>query len=469
MRGWSVPEIGAELKLAVTRVSDEKYKALRKLEQQLGNRRDELEFGLPTRLVQRVEPAPIRPRFVPVELAEARTDHRLALIASSTAALWPSTLTLGKIFRTIPRRRSRRSSAPHPCTSCRTCSSLSRRRRLRRPCFSASARSVNGRSNFLANLAWDSGVVGADAENDRAGFLVVGEGVAKAARLLGAAGRIVLGIEIEDDRRTLELGERHRLAVLVGQREVGGGLAFFHHGSCSDTLDSSSSSARRGLVTPSCSCGRRTADKSDRCIEGLAGKPTIDFSRGVSARGLPASRTSQEHSDGPRRDVRTYRRPGPPGRRRATWRTCSRRPATGLFDVIVANRDEVRVVENRAVVARGRIARRPAARLAQRADLPLRDPASALHAGSTCTLDESGRRLEATIGGEPIDRDRHVLDHEVKAATHHGLSLRPRGRRLGRRGDSGYLSAARRTPSRDTILIRYLIPTTEGTEDTEKT
>jgi hypothetical protein len=47
MRGWSVPEIGAELKLAVTRVSDEKYKALRKLEQQLSNRRDELEFGLP--------------------------------------------------------------------------------------------------------------------------------------------------------------------------------------------------------------------------------------------------------------------------------------------------------------------------------------------------------------------------------------------------------------------------------------
>src|SRR5271167_2140584 len=46
MRGWSVPEIGAELKLAVTRVSDEKYKALRKLERQLGNRRDELDFGL---------------------------------------------------------------------------------------------------------------------------------------------------------------------------------------------------------------------------------------------------------------------------------------------------------------------------------------------------------------------------------------------------------------------------------------
>ena len=32
--------------------------------------------------------------------------------------------------------------------------------------------------------------------------------------------------------------------------------------------------------------------------------------------------------------------------------------------------------------------------------------------------------LEATeVGGEPIDRDRHVLDHEVKAVTRHGLAL----------------------------------------------
>ncbi|MGC8641354.1 MAG: sigma-70 family RNA polymerase sigma factor [Isosphaeraceae bacterium] len=42
MRGWSVPEIGAELKMAVNRVSDEKYKALRKLEHHLRNRCDEL-------------------------------------------------------------------------------------------------------------------------------------------------------------------------------------------------------------------------------------------------------------------------------------------------------------------------------------------------------------------------------------------------------------------------------------------
>jgi hypothetical protein len=45
MRGWSVPDISSELRMTATRVSDEKYKALRKLENQLRNRRDELGFG----------------------------------------------------------------------------------------------------------------------------------------------------------------------------------------------------------------------------------------------------------------------------------------------------------------------------------------------------------------------------------------------------------------------------------------
>jgi len=42
MRGWPVPEIGAELNMPVNRVSDEKYKALRKLEHHLRSRCDEL-------------------------------------------------------------------------------------------------------------------------------------------------------------------------------------------------------------------------------------------------------------------------------------------------------------------------------------------------------------------------------------------------------------------------------------------
>jgi RNA polymerase sigma factor (sigma-70 family) len=43
--GWSVPEISERLQLPVARVSDEKYKALRKLERYLTNRRDDLGVG----------------------------------------------------------------------------------------------------------------------------------------------------------------------------------------------------------------------------------------------------------------------------------------------------------------------------------------------------------------------------------------------------------------------------------------
>ncbi|MDR3633977.1 MAG: sigma-70 family RNA polymerase sigma factor [Isosphaeraceae bacterium] len=50
-RGWSVPEIGADLNLPVARVSDEKYKALRKLENYLAGRRDELDLGAELALV----------------------------------------------------------------------------------------------------------------------------------------------------------------------------------------------------------------------------------------------------------------------------------------------------------------------------------------------------------------------------------------------------------------------------------
>lgn len=44
-RGWAVPEIAEQLGLPVARVSDEKYKALRKLERHLAGRRDELDLG----------------------------------------------------------------------------------------------------------------------------------------------------------------------------------------------------------------------------------------------------------------------------------------------------------------------------------------------------------------------------------------------------------------------------------------
>jgi DNA-binding CsgD family transcriptional regulator len=46
MRGWPVPDISAELNIPVNRVSDEKYKALRKLEHHLRNHREDLGMSM---------------------------------------------------------------------------------------------------------------------------------------------------------------------------------------------------------------------------------------------------------------------------------------------------------------------------------------------------------------------------------------------------------------------------------------
>lgn len=47
-RGWTVPEIAQNLGLPVARVSDEKYKSLRKLERFLADRRDEYDLPVST-------------------------------------------------------------------------------------------------------------------------------------------------------------------------------------------------------------------------------------------------------------------------------------------------------------------------------------------------------------------------------------------------------------------------------------
>jgi SHS2 domain-containing protein len=97
--------------------------------------------------------------------------------------------------------------------------------------------------------------------------------------------------------------------------------------------------------------------------------------------------------------------------------------ATGLFDVIVANRDVIRAQETEQV----------ALDADSTEDLLLQwlnelifrcETRHRLYGRFEVAIDETGRRLEATISGEPIDRGRHLLDHEVKAATHHGLFVK---------------------------------------------
>ena len=116
--------------------------------------------------------------------------------------------------------------------------------------------------------------------------------------------------------------------------------------------------------------------------------------------------------------------------------------AAGLFDVIVANREDVRAVESEIGLAGGRNAPGPVARLAERADLPLGDR-HRLYGQFRVKVDESR--------AAPRSDDRRRTDRSGSTYP------RPRGQggdpprahrpaavdgRLAGRGDPGYLIAA---------------------------
>ena len=105
--------------------------------------------------------------------------------------------------------------------------------------------------------------------------------------------------------------------------------------------------------------------------------------------------------------------------------------AGALFDYMVANRGEIRQV------------------VAESFDLHAESPTDLmivwlneliyraetghrLYRTFKVDVSESGTHVVATIRGEPIDPPRHVLDHEVKAATRHGAEVR--------RGDEGWIA-----------------------------
>jgi protein archease len=99
-----------------------------------------------------------------------------------------------------------------------------------------------------------------------------------------------------------------------------------------------------------------------------------------------------------------------------------RTAALGLFDVIVANRQEVEERESEEITLS---ADTPESLLVDwlnelifRAETEHR-----LFCRFDVKVAADCLSLSATIYGEPIDPARHVLDHEVKAATRHGLRL----------------------------------------------
>jgi SHS2 domain-containing protein len=99
-----------------------------------------------------------------------------------------------------------------------------------------------------------------------------------------------------------------------------------------------------------------------------------------------------------------------------------RTSAEGLFDYIVTNRDAVRArdVEPLSLDADSEAE----LLVAWLNELIFRcETRHRLYAQFDVHVAADGLSLEAEVGGEPIDRDRHILDHEVKAATRHGLTL----------------------------------------------
>lgn len=100
--------------------------------------------------------------------------------------------------------------------------------------------------------------------------------------------------------------------------------------------------------------------------------------------------------------------------------------AEGLFDYVVANREAVQIARTEVLTLRSD----------STADLLVDwlnelifrcETQHVLFGDFDVKISQDGLSLEAEIGGQEIDRDRHILDHEVKAVTHHGVSLEREG------------------------------------------
>jgi SHS2 domain-containing protein len=96
--------------------------------------------------------------------------------------------------------------------------------------------------------------------------------------------------------------------------------------------------------------------------------------------------------------------------------------AEALFDDIVANRHEIRPLQEQAVTLESDS---PAALfLDWLNELIYRgETTHQVFAACEVAVNAQGTRLQATLRGEPIDPERHVLGHEIKAATLHDLAL----------------------------------------------
>jgi hypothetical protein len=120
------------------------------------------------------------------------------------------------------------------------------------------------RESVLApKLRVPAGTVRADAEHDGAALLELAPRIADPTGLARAAGRVVLGVEIENDRRAPQGGERDLLTGVARQREVRRRCTFIDH-RASSLLVAMKQRRRRPKSERSRPSGRRPTSTHER-------------------------------------------------------------------------------------------------------------------------------------------------------------------------------------------------------------
>ena len=110
----------------------------------------------------------------------------------------------------------------------------------------------------------------------------------------------------------------------------------------------------------------------------------------------------------------------------ATLDDLFRAAAEGLFDYIIVNRGEVRSQEIERIEL---TSDSPSGLMGEwLGELIYRSETEHRAYGRFLVqVGDEGRSLVAEVGGESIDLERHILDHEVKAVTRHGLEVERSG------------------------------------------
>ena len=136
-----------------------------------------------------------------------------------------------------------------------------------------------------------------DAEDDGAGPLELRVLVANAARLCRTAGRVVLGIEVEDDLLPAQIGKRDGLAAVALEREVGAGFP----ASITSILPVAFLRDANGAPRERIPADRRVRARVGGCVLGAARARRLDRRPAPRARPDPARSPSRARPAAPLR------------------------------------------------------------------------------------------------------------------------------------------------------------------------